>query len=79
MSGNDEREDRAILEALALLEAAAPEEALRVSAAAAVPGAPNEAGETLRRLYAEALGLLACAPEAVEPAAGARERLLAAL
>jgi len=79
VSGNDEREDRAILEALALLEAEAPEEALRVSPAPAEPGAPDEAGETLRRLYAEALGLLASAPEPVEPEAGARERLLAAL
>ena len=76
MSEHDEREDRAALEALALLEAEAPEEAL---GAPSEPGAPDDAGETLRRLYAEALGLLALAPEAAEPAAGARERLLAAL
>lgn len=79
MSGHDEREDLAALEALALLEAEAPDEALEAPAEPGTPAGEAEARETLRRLYAETLGLLAHAPEPVAPAADARERLLAAL
>ncbi|HEX6201226.1 MAG TPA: anti-sigma factor, partial [Thermoanaerobaculia bacterium] len=79
MIENDEREDRAVLEALALLEAEAPDEALRAPADPGAPADEADARETLRRLYAETLGLLAYAPEPVAPEAGARERLLAAL
>jgi hypothetical protein len=76
---NDEREDRAVLEALALLEAEAPDEALRAPADPGAPADEADARETLRRLYAETLGLLAYVPEPVAPEAGARERLVAAL
>jgi hypothetical protein len=79
-----EREDRAILEALAALDAEAPETASRAGArAAAGPWGGSaeeaEAEETLRRLYLETLGLLAYAAEPAAPPPGARERLLAAL
>jgi hypothetical protein len=78
-----DREDQAILAALAALEAEAPDEALREGWSGA-PGpwkAPNwtEGDETLRRLYVETLGLLGYAGEPGVPRAGARERLLAAL
>ena len=84
MTEPTEREDRAILEALAALDAEAPEAPPRAGdAAAAGPWGASpeetEAQETLRRLYLETLGLLAYAAEPAAPPSGARERLLAAL
>lgn len=79
MNDDPHREPRAILEALAVLEAQAPEEVLAAPAQEGPASAEDEARETLRRLSVETLGLLAYDAEPVEPRAGARERLLSAL
>lgn len=79
MSRHDDQEVQALLEALAVLEAGTPEEALAPPEEPGLP--PEEAGtrETLRRLGVETLGLVAYGVEPAEPRAGARERMLGAL
>lgn len=78
MSEPKDREERAILEALAVLEAEEPEEALaRLDPGGA--GDPDEGQEVLRRLYVETLGLMALGEEPVAPADGAKGRLLVAV
>lgn len=79
MNDDPHREPRAILEALSVLEAQAPEDALAAPAEEGLAPAGDEARETLRRLSVETLGLLAYDAEPVEPRAGARERLLGVL
>ncbi|MFP3940855.1 MAG: anti-sigma factor [Thermoanaerobaculia bacterium] len=75
-----DREERAILEALALLDAEDPLEGLaREDAAQEEAGRRDEARDVLQRLYVETLGLIALSEEPVAPADGAKERLMSAV
>lgn len=78
MTEPKDREERAILEALAVLEADDPDEALpRLAREEAADG--EDAEEVLRRLCLETVGLVALSEEPVAPPAGAKDRLMAAI
>lgn len=78
MTESKDREERAILDALGVLDADDPEQALARLAdeRAAVP---EEVQEVLGRLYVETLGLVVLSEEPVTPSAGAKDRLMAAV